>query len=342
MNSAVHELLKIATDLAWPPEKRTAADAIEATPISRGGSDRYFFRLTCGGRSVVSLIQPGGGPEFESYITIGEFLLRNGVNVPEFQQIDRDRGIVIMKDLGDVHLEDVLRSASDEKELSFYKQCLEILVQLETSVTRSMERENLLAGRVFDVDVLLGETAYFVEEFINGYCTISIPDGWENERHYLAERLANLPLVFMHRDFQSRNILVKDGELAVVDFQTAHRGPGMYDAASLLRDAYNPLSRNKRRLLLRELHDGLHDAGSNHFEGFDAFEETFTIAGIQRNLQALAAFAKLGLKRGKREFLASIPNGLALLEEGIDEAGNLEALKEMVGEIKQKLHKESI
>jgi aminoglycoside/choline kinase family phosphotransferase len=332
-------LLEIATALAWPAKKRAVEGAVEVMPISRGGSERHFFRLSRGGHSVVALIQPGGGPEFDSYIVIGEFLQRNSIIVPEFQHVDRGRGIAIMNDLGDVHLEDVLRGASDDRELSLYRQCIEILVTLQTSVTLSMEREGVLAGRQFDLDVLLGETAYFVEEFINGYCPIGIPDGWEKERHYLAERLASLPAVFMHRDFQSRNILVKDGRLAVVDFQTAHRGPGLYDAASLLKDAYHPLSRENRRVLLRALYDGLHAAGSGPLEGFDTFEETFTIAGIQRNLQALAAFAKLGQRRGKREFLDSIPDGLTLLEEGVDEAGNLEALKMMVREIRSQLQK---
>lgn len=341
MDNGLCDLIKIAIDLTGQVPESPAAPP-EVIELSRGGSDRRFFRITDGEHSTVSLIQPGGGPEFEWYIKIGEFLSRNGIGVPVFHRIDHERGVVIMEDLGDVHLEDALRIASEKEELSLYRRCLEILVRLETSVTQSMEREGLLVERVFDRDVLLGETSYFMEEFINNYCTISLPGGWEKERQYLAVRLSGLPAVFMHRDFQSRNILIKDGRLTLVDFQTAHRGPGMYDAASLLKDAYHPLSKKTRLVFLRELYDGLRGADSNRYESFDTFVENFVLAGIQRNLQALAAFARLGLKRGKREFLDSIPNGLALLEEGIEEAGGFHALKKMICEIKIKLQKGSV
>ena len=143
----------------------------------------------------------------------------------------------------------------------------------------------------------------------------------------------------MHRDFQSRNILVGEEGLRLVDFQTAHRGPGLYDAASLLRDPYHPLPSNAVRTLVVELHERLRDKGDPPTTGLDEFHEGFVLAGMQRNLQALAAFVKLGKVKGKKEFLESIPAGLDLLEAGIDEADRFPSMKRMVIAVRDKLEK---
>ncbi len=329
--------------------ERLTADAIELTSyipggrlpdecgiieIAHGGSDRHFFRLSDGGRSVVALIQPGGGDEFERYLSIGSFLAGRGIAVPIFYHADRDLGILIMEDLGSVHLEDHLRDASPEEELSFYRDCIEVLAKFQTTVTSGLEEMPRIKGHLFGLEKLLGETAYFEREFIGRYSPVDIPDGWDRDRKVLAETLASQPQVFMHRDYQSRNILVKEGSIRIIDFQTAHLGPGLYDVASLLKDPYHPLCHGTRRSLLMELYYRLGESGLAVAGGFEQYYVIFLLAGIQRNLQALAAFAFLGLAKGKKEFLRYIPSAMDLLEEGVDEADNLPAVRELVTRIR--------
>jgi aminoglycoside/choline kinase family phosphotransferase len=333
------ELIKIAIDLSGQMPEGHLKDSAEAIPLSRGGSGRNFFRLADGERSAVALIQAGGGIEFNQYVSIGDFLHREGIGVPEFYSVDHDHGVIVMEDLGDLHLEDALRKASDEECFGLYGKCIEILVQLETAVTENMDHEGILHGRIFDRETLLAETEYFMREFIDGFCPVTLPDGWARERAQLATFLSDQPRVFMHRDFQSRNILVKKGRMRIVDFQAAHRGPGLYDAASLLKDPYHPIPNEMGRVLLQELHDGLKDRGNSVSVSFDEFYEAFTTAGIQRNLQALAAFVHLGISKGKREFLDSIPAGISLLEAGLEESGRFPALRTIVSDIREKLQK---
>jgi len=306
--------------------------------IEEGGSDRLFLRLGSGERTAVVLCRPGGGREIESYVDIGRFLYRNGIGVPEIYAHDTGRGIILMEDLGEAHLERVLESATAGEAEDLYRRALDILVELETAVTDAMNREGLLEDRRFDAAVLLGETDYFIREFIEGFCPVPIPGAWERERRFLAETLAREGAVFMHRDFQSRNIMIKNGRLRIIDFQTAHRGPGLYDAASLLKDAYHPIPAAARRRLLEEFHAKLRERGARRNERFNVFFETFTYAGIQRNLQALAAFAKLGLRKGKRKFLDSIPPGLDLLEEGVHDSGRFPGLEAMIGAIRPRMN----
>ena len=301
-----------------------------AAAIDEGGSDRRFYRLAAGNRTAVLLSQPGGAREIDSYLEIARLLSRFHAGAPEIYASDGTRGLILMEDLGDLHLEDALKTASGEEAAAYYAAALDILVLLETSVTEALAREGLLQDRIFDEKTLLGETEYFMREFIEGFCTVPVAETWEEERRFLAAALAREPLVFMHRDFQCRNIMVKDGRLRIVDFQTAHRGPGLYDTASLLKDPYHPIPAHERHALLEEFHAKLQARGARRGETFDEFHRMFTLAGIQRNLQALAAFVKLGIKRGKPRFLASIPDGINLLEEGIRESRRLPGLQTMV------------
>jgi aminoglycoside/choline kinase family phosphotransferase len=313
------------------------ASASTIRAIAEGGSDRRFFRLSGGGRTAVVLSQPGGGSELGSYIEIARFLERFHVGAPEIYAFDRERGVILMEDLGDIHLEDALKTASPAEATSYYAGALDILIELETTVTETLMHGELLRERVFDEAALLGETDYFMREFIGGFCPVPIPDSWEDERRRLAAALARQQRVFMHRDYQSRNIMLKDGRLRIVDFQTAHRGPGLYDAASLLKDAYHPVPPAARRRLLEDFHAGLQERGARRGERFAEFYEAFTLAGIQRTLQALAAFVKLGVRMGKPGFRDSIPNGVDLLEEGVRESGRFPGLEMMVNAIRSRL-----
>jgi aminoglycoside/choline kinase family phosphotransferase len=336
MENAHSEIVSAAIALSRAMPEGAFGEGVRTHPISAGGSDRAFYRISEGERTAVLLVDGSG--ELGAYLSIGRFLRNCGIAVPEIYGVDEQSEVLLMEDLGSLHLEEALRHANTDDEHSLYRDCIGILVSLETTVTEEMFEQGLLAGRRFGRETLLGETEYFRDEFIGRFCAVTLGEDWERERNSLAELLARQPAVFMHRDFQSRNMLLKEGKLRLIDFQTAHRGPGLYDAASLLKDPYHPLSPAKRRMFLAELYEQLRERGGTE-QSFDAFHEAFVLAGIQRNLQALAAFVRLGLVKGKREFLDSIPAGLDLLEEGIDESGRFPSMKRMAGAIRERLEK---
>jgi aminoglycoside/choline kinase family phosphotransferase len=312
------------------------SDRATVSVITGGGSDRHFLRVEEEGISAVVLVHPGGGIEFERYVMIGDFLRENGVAVPAFYTVHKG-GAVVMEDLGDMHLVDALEGADQQAELAFYRDCIDMIFRLQSTVTAAEKESNILGGMLFSKEVLLGETEYFTREFVENYAGAYIPKGLDEERGELASELASHPPVFMHRDFQSRNIMVKDGTLRLVDFQTAHRGPGMYDLASLLKDPYHPVESGTRKTLLMELYYRFTENGPEPEGGFEAFSDRFVLAGIQRNMQALAAFSFLGLKKGKKEFLEFIRPGIGLLEEGLTESGRFPVTSSLVSRIKEKI-----
>ncbi|MBN2183918.1 MAG: phosphotransferase [Candidatus Krumholzibacteriota bacterium] len=324
------EAIKLTGDLpggAFPQDS-------PSTMIHGGGSDRFFLRITDGRRSIVAIIQPGRASELSRYISIGDFLRKNQVPVPEFYSFDSEQGILMMEDLGSIHLEDALKYCTVEVELSYYRECIDILYMFQTSVNKDMMARGILEDNVFSEEKLLGETKYFEREFIGRFCS-SIPDGWETERLSLAKQLSAEPLVFMHRDLQCRNVMVKNGEIRLIDFQDAHRGPGIYDAASILKGLYHPIRPGTRKTLLMELYYRLKEVDAITEETFEEYLEKFTLAAIQRNLQALAAFAFLGFEKKKESFLESIPRGIDTLEDSIAESGKFPAVESIVRQYRE-------
>ncbi len=305
--------------------------------IAGGGSERLFFRVAEGSRSVVFLLQEPGAEELRLYVETGDFLRPLGIPVPEFFHYMPERGLLVMEDLGEVHLDEELGRSNAEEELAFYRDATDMLFRLQTAATGKMLETGFLEGRVFEAEELLGETDYFAEEFVKGMAGMDLPEGWEGERRRLADSLAVGRRVFMHRDLQSRNIMVKGGRLRLMDFQSAHRGPELYDIASLLKDPYHVLAPGTRKTLLMELFYRLSEVPGDRETDYQSFERLFVLAGIQRNMQALAAFAFLGRKMGKARFLDSIPPALDLLEEGLVESGDFPAILSLTHGLRSRL-----
>src|SRR4029077_12169673 len=128
----------------------------------------------------------------------------------------------------------------------------------------------------------------------------------------IARHLASLPRVLVHRDFQSQNILVRNGQAYLIDFQGMRPGLAQYDLASLLYDPYVDLTGPEQDELLEHYCGRKPDAG---------FLETLRLCAMQRLMQALGAYGFLGLVKGHKHFLEHIPkavNSLCQVVAGID------------------------
>ena len=123
------------------------------------------------------------------------------------------------------------------------------------------------------------------------------------------------PKIYMHRDFQSQNIMVHDGRIRFVDFQGSRIGPLGYDIMSLVNDCYIHFDRKRRHHLTDYYCSRLKEMDAA-YSAID-LEDCLITAGLQRNMQALGAYGFLGLNQGKKQYLDFIPRGLELLKEGI-------------------------
>jgi hypothetical protein len=132
----------------------------------------------------------------------------------------------------------------------------------------------------------------------------------------IAELLAAQPRVFTHRDYHSRNLMVDDGRLGVLDFQDALMGPATYDLASLLRDAYIALEESLIDELVQYYLDRMAEQGAVWADRA-AFRRLFDLTSIQRNLKAAGRFVYIDQVKKNPKFLSDIPRVLGYVRRNL-------------------------
>jgi len=303
--------------------------------ISGGGSDRSFFRIEKQGESIILMVSPAHDGDFRYYREIGRFLRERGIGVPEFYEAHQEKKILFMEDVGEESLYlKFHRGMTDDAVTHWYHKVLETLAHMQVEGEKKWTDCPAVAERTFDYKTLRWETEYFQENFLEKFCGTSIRDQAELSREFkaLAEKVASEPLYFMHRDFQSQNIMIHHDEVRIIDFQGARRGLLQYDVAAVLKDAYVVLPEGTRKKLLVFYLDKLEDHGLTIVDR-DHFYEIFILTSLQRNMQALGAFSFLSLVKGKEWFKQYIPAGVAYLDRALQERKDFPVLRATVQNI---------
>jgi aminoglycoside/choline kinase family phosphotransferase len=188
-------------------------------------------------------------------------------------------------------------------------------------------REHLPAE--FNAALYSWEQSYFFENCLGRYFTLDQTriDEVAQLRAFasIADNLADLPRVLVHRDFQSQNVLVRNGHAYLIDFQGMRPGLAQYDLASLLYDPYVDLSVAERNELLE------HYCGGTPASDFVS---TLELCAMQRLMQALGAYGFLGLVKGHKHFLEHIPKALSSLREIVGKIDGLDLFKNLLIELK--------
>jgi aminoglycoside/choline kinase family phosphotransferase len=207
---------------------------------------------------------------------------------------------------------------------AYYESALEEIAKLHrVSVTDSAEIRRDLPAQ-FDSALYLWEQHYFFEHCLGRHFSVA-PNELQRLAELpalskIAERLAGFPRVLVHRDFQSQNIILRDGQAYLIDFQGMRPGLAEYDLASLLHDPYVRLTNSERAELL----DFYRATG----EVNDAeFLEKVRLCAMQRLMQALGAYGFLGLVKGHKDFLQHIPKAVRSLRDVVAKIDNLKPLE---------------
>ena len=299
------------------------AEAVDIAPIEKGGSDRRFYRIQISpGHSIVLIKYTREQAENERFVEIAEFLATHGVRTPKIFFHDPAESLIWIEDLG----ERDLWSHRDESwtvRRPFYESALGEVAKLHRiSAADSAEIRRALAAQ-FDATLYLWEQHYFFENCLGRRFGLHEKKLRELAAlpalQGIAERLASFPRVLVHRDFQSQNILLRDGQAHLIDFQGMRPGLAEYDLASLLYDPYVRLTEAERAELLKFYRT---TARVNDL----AFTEKFRLCAMQRLMQALGAYGYLGLVKGNRAFLAYIPVALESLGEVVATIEGLDPL----------------
>ena len=306
---------------------------IKVAAIQKGGSDRRFYRIQCSAEQALILVKYNRErEENRHYVTIASFLSEHRIRVPKIYFHDADEGLIWLEDLGKRDLYSYL----DESWLvrrAFYESALDQIAALHAlpeSVCIEM-KQHLPAE--FNSELYLWEQNYFFENCLGRVFKIEEP----KLAHLaslpalpeIASHLASFPRVLVHRDFQSQNIIIRNGQAYLIDFQGMRPGLAEYDLASLLCDPYVNLPENERAELIayyrtRQLENGFAMNGD--------FDLKFRLCAMQRLMQALGAYGFLGLVKGHKHFLKHVTPAMRLLQRT---AAEIEGLTELEKTLRQ-------
>ena len=305
------------------------------TPIEKGGSSRFFFRVRSGsGDSAILVRDLGEKEENRHYAALAGFLSGHGVPVPKVLGASEEEGLLWLEDLGEQDLW-ASRNESWDVRRPHYESVLRGISLLHRIPCGDDDVKGLHLQLAFDERLYLWEQEYFVNHCLGDIFGIS-----ESVRSMfftsgamqrLAVGLAALPRQLVHRDFQSQNILIRNGEAAFIDFQGMRPGLAQYDLASLLCDPYVEISAEERDHLLAYYKTILRKDGT---EVGDEFDRVFWQCAAQRLMQALGAYGFLSIHRGKPAFRAHVAPALARLREALSHLHPDDRLDELASLIK--------
>ena len=287
-------------------------------PLRGDASTRSFYRVPLGAASAVMLVLEEPRAEGElTYINVRSHLAACGVKVPEIYDYDAENGILLIEDFGDVSLEERLEGADEETFRHFYRRAIDEMLKIH--ITGSILGGGCGAFHLaFDEEKLMEELDFFIRHTVEGFFGARL-DGGEREAirrgfSAIAAELAAFPRVLSHRDYHSRNLMVMDDSVGVVDFQDARMGPCQYDLASLLRDSYVVIESPLRGKLIDYYLRRSEEEGIEWHER-EEFIHRFDLMSLQRNLKACGTFGYMAVARGNDSYLKYLDPTFAYVRE---------------------------
>jgi len=301
-------------------------------------SNRSYWRVGAPPQSWVVMVMPpdaskkseeaskGDAPAELPFVNVHRYLTGLGVRVPRIIHYDEPAGMMVLEDLTDQTFEQALHSTGKREQL--YSDAVDLLARMRLAAEGKPDSCCLAFTRAFDEDLYDWELHHFREWGLEAW---SGKKPSPDERAQLdaifrgvAKQLAAAPRGFTHRDYQSRNLMVKDGELVVIDFQDALQGPRQYDLVALLRDSYVELERPFVEEMLRRYLKKIGGGDEAAFIGF------FDLLTVQRKMKDAGRFEFINRVKGNPGFLVSIPASLRYVKAALDRQPQLSDLRKIV------------
>jgi len=268
-----------------------APDSIET--LRPEASFRSFWRISTTADSRVVMDAPPDREDAARFVRLAVVMKRYGLPVPAIYATDELRGFVLMEDLGHRHLIDCYRDGQFEPFLSSAVDLLHPLQSLPVG-----ELPPYTTQRFHD------EMGIFTSWFVEQAMTATVHREWGVFSESLIRSITSQPTVAVHRDWHSKNLMVRDGRIGIVDFQDALAGPALYDLASLLHDCYWEFDQQTINLRLKQYLDRCPLQFTDPLELLNR-------TALQRQLKAIGIFVRLKIRDGKNSHLQYVEGVLA-------------------------------
>ena len=310
---------------------RTKQSDARVVPLTGDASDRKYFRVVpkSGAPFVLAVHAEPFDMKALPFVNVADLFTKIGVPVPQLIGDAADLGVLALEDLGDVTLQANLGTKTGEQHDDQYREAMRFidLLQRRGGEFRSI---NYLPYQIgFDSPRLMWELEFFFRHFLEGYRGATVSQAEHEaltaEFQTLADELSSEPRVLCHRDYHSRNLMVHDDRLYVIDFQDARLGPDTYDLASLLRDSYVDLPEETVGEFIAYFLE-LRGKGDDP----ETFRTRFDVMSLQRNLKALGTFGYQTLARNNTVYIQYIPRTLAYVRTNLEKHARFARLREIL------------
>lgn len=288
--------------------------------LAGDASTRRFLRLhpAAGGTLIAMVYEEPLDTSVHPQILVGRYLESIGFPVPHLLPSIPEAGILLYEDLGDLLLQRAIEGPHEHRKGRLYLEAVHLIVRLQRDGSRSLPSDNPASCSALDKGRFLFELDFFREHYLEGLRALTLDPSdsvvLDDFFESLADTASAQPWVLCHRDFHSRNLLLHEDRLRVIDFQDARLGPVAYDLASLLRDSYVVLDARLKEQLI----DDFIEASVGQTEGYKGiasleprslagFRRDFDVVSLQRNIKAIGTFAYQSSVRGKHDYLPAIP-----------------------------------
>jgi aminoglycoside/choline kinase family phosphotransferase len=312
----------------------------KVVPLTGDASDRRYFRVLFRDEAPRVLAVHPGPIDFDAlpFVNVARLLSSMPVPVPRILDHSRELGIIALEDLGDVTLQAHVGAASAAEHAALYREAVALITTIQHR-GRELESSHYVPYNVaFDVEKLTWELRFFTKHFLEAYRGAQLSDTTREalsaEFAAITAELAAEPRVLCHRDYHSRNLMLHNGRLYIIDFQDARMGPDTYDLVSLLRDSYVDFSGQQVEALIAFF---LAKRGASAAEDAD-FQRRFDLMALQRNLKALGTFGFQTTSRGNPVYIQYIPRTLTYVRANLARYGRFGRLRDLLAQHLEELN----
>ena len=322
-----------------------SADVIEMMTLAASGSSRLYFRIFTADKTYIATYSTNI-EENNAFLIFSKHFRNKGLPVPEILAINDEMNCYIQSDFGDVSLFDYVKQCIKEKSydeitIELYKKTIANLVDFQIRGNEDLDYSVAYPTPSFNKESIIDDLNYFKYYFLKVNDEINFNETKLNrDFQKLADFAMEAPSdYFMYRDFQSRNIMIKDGDPFFIDYQGGRKGPLQYDIVSLLYQVKAQIPCGLRNELLLYYKEKL----SNYLDveeiNFDKYYNTFVLI---RLLQVLGAYGFRGLIQKKSHFIESIPYALKelmILKDNLDFVIELNELSSVLKQMESLINK---
>jgi len=311
-------------------ESRLVDRQARVVPLTGDASDRKYFRVIPADATSIVLALHAGPIEFATlpFANVANLLQQVPLPVPVVLDHSDALGIIALQDLGDVTLQAHLGAATPAEHAALYRQAVALVEQLQRRGAELASDQHVPFRIAFDVEKLTWELDFFVRHFVEGYRAVALSAADKaalgEEWASLVAELAAEPRVLCHRDYHSRNLMLHQDSLYIIDFQDARMGPDTYDLVSLLRDSYV------------DIKDAAVDELIAYFlalkgvQDDQEFRRRFDVMALQRNLKALGTFGYQTATRRNPVYIQYIPRTLRYARTNLEKYPRFARLRELL------------